>query len=79
MELSDFAKQILLWWSLDDKLWIPYTLEDERSGTDFCAPSFPGRPKELDPKTRRLRIFPKDHDLDFDSHRAAVMHFFANH
>ncbi len=81
MELSEFAEQILFATTLDEKLRCPDKVTDERPGSALMTPAKPGRPKELQFKvTGEARdSFPGTKNLERESERGRLLHFFANH
>ena len=81
MELCEFAEQVLFAKTLEEKLRCPDKITDERPGSAFAAPSAPGRPKELQFKvTGEARdSFPGTKNLERESERGRLLHFFANH
>jgi uncharacterized ferritin-like protein (DUF455 family) len=81
MELRDFAEQVLFSSTLADKLSCPDHITDEKPGTELVTPAEPGRPKELQFKaTGEARdSFPGTRNLERESERGKLLHFFANH
>jgi uncharacterized ferritin-like protein (DUF455 family) len=81
MELSEFAEQILFATTLDEKLRCPDKVTDERPASALITPAMPGRPKELQFKvTGEARdSFPGTKNLERESERGRLLHFFANH
>ena len=81
MELREFAEQILFATTLDEKLRCPDKVTDERPGSALTTPAAPGRPKELQFKvTGEARdSFPGTKNLERESERGRLLHFFANH
>ena len=81
MELREFAEQILFATTLDEKLCCPEEVTDERPGSALATPAMPGRPKELQFKvTGEARdSFPGIKNLERESERGQLLHFFANH
>ena len=79
MELRELGEHILFASSLEDKLFQAESLTDEKPDGILNLPKFPGRPSFLDPKGKKRTPFPKDHQLDRDTNRGAILHFFANH
>ncbi len=81
MELREFAERVLFATTLEEKLLRPADITDERPGTALITPSAPGRPPEL-----RFKItgtardsFPGTKNLEQESERGRLLHFFANH
>jgi uncharacterized ferritin-like protein (DUF455 family) len=81
MELREFAEQILFATTLDEKLRCPDKVTDEHPGPALTMPAAPGRPKELQFKvTGEARdSFPGTKNLERESERGRLLHFFANH
>jgi uncharacterized ferritin-like protein (DUF455 family) len=81
MELREFAEQILFATTLDEKLRCPDKVTDERPGSALKTSAAPGRPKELQFKvTGEARdSFPGTKNLERESERGRLLHFFANH
>jgi uncharacterized ferritin-like protein (DUF455 family) len=81
MELREFAEQILFATTLDEKLHCPDKITDERPGSALITPAAPGRPKALQFKaTGKARdSFPGTKNLEQESERGRLLHFFANH
>jgi uncharacterized ferritin-like protein (DUF455 family) len=81
MELRELAEQVLFAATLEEKLRCPDRITDERPGPAFVAPAAPGRPKELQFKaTGEARdSFPGTKNLEKESQRGRLLHFFANH
>jgi uncharacterized ferritin-like protein (DUF455 family) len=81
MELRDFAEQVLFATTLEDKLWPPKEITDERPGPAILPPQTPGRPARLQFKGRdsKTTSFPGVHRLDRESERGRLLHFFVNH
>ncbi len=81
MELREFAEQILFATTLEEKLRCPDNITDERPGSALTTPAAPGRPKELQFKvTGEARdSFPGTKNLEQESERGQLLHFFANH
>ena len=81
MELREFAEQILFATTLGEKLRCPEEVTDERPGSAHTTPAVPGRPKELQFKvTGEARDgFPGTKNLERESERGRLLHFFANH
>src|SRR5271165_2839920 len=81
MELREFAEQILFATTLEEKLRCPENITDERPGSAFTAPAAPGRPKELQFKVtgEARNSFPGTKNLEQESERGRLLHFFANH
>ena len=81
MELRDFAERVLFATTLEKKLLRPADITDERPGTALITPAAPGRPAELQFKvTGEARdSFPGTKNLEQESERGRLLHFFANH
>ena len=81
MELREFAERVLFATTLEEKLLRPADITDERPGPAFVTPAAPGRPAELQFKvTGEARdSFPGTKNLDQESERGRLLHFFANH
>ncbi len=81
MELREFAERVLFATTLEEKLLRPADITDERPGPAFVTPAAPGRPKELQFKaTGEARdSFPGTKNLEQESERGKLLHFFANH
>jgi uncharacterized ferritin-like protein (DUF455 family) len=81
MELREFAERVLFATRLEEKLWYPEVITDERPGAELAAPDAPGRPPELKfkPQTGLAADFPGMHRLEQEAERGRLLHFFANH
>jgi uncharacterized ferritin-like protein (DUF455 family) len=81
MELREFAERVLFATTLEEKLLRPADITDERPGTALTTPYAPGRPAELQFKvTGTARdSFPGTKNLEQESERGKLLHFFANH
>jgi uncharacterized ferritin-like protein (DUF455 family) len=81
MELREFAERIVFATTLEEKLWCPEGITDERPGEAVSAPRTPGRPHRLEFKTKGSagNDFPGMHRLDQPRERGRLLHFFANH
>lgn len=79
MELRELGEHILFASSLEDKLYQPDSLSDEKPDGLLKVPQFPSRPTILDPSSKQRSLFPKDNELNLEHNRGAVLHFFANH
>ena len=81
MELREFAERVLFATTLEEKLLRPADISDERPGPAFATPAAPGRPAELQFKaTGEARdSFPGTKNLEQESERGKLLHFFANH
>ena len=81
MELREFAERVLFATTLEEKLLCPADITDERPGSALVTPTAPGRPKELQFKvTGEARdSFPGTKNLEQESERGRLLHFFANH
>jgi len=81
MELREFAERVLFATTLEEKLLHPADISDERPGPALVTPAAPGRPAELQFKaTGEARdSFPGTKNLEKESERGRLLHFFANH
>jgi len=81
MELREFAERVLFATTLEEKLLRPADITDERPGPAFMTPAAPGRPAGLQFKvTGEARdSFPGTKNLEQESERGKLLHFFANH
>ena len=81
MELRDFAEQVLLGTTLEEKLRCTDVITDVRPGLPIITPDVPGRPPELRFKTKSSiqAGFPSVHCLKQERERGRLLHFFANH
>jgi uncharacterized ferritin-like protein (DUF455 family) len=81
MELREFAERVLFATTLEEKLLRPGDITDEHPGTALVTPAAPGRPAELQFKvTGEARdSFPGTKNLEQESERGRLLHFFANH
>jgi uncharacterized ferritin-like protein (DUF455 family) len=81
MELREFAERVLFATTLEEKLLSPTDISDEHPGPALVTPSAPGRPVELQFKiTGTARdSFPGTKNLEQESERGRLLHFFANH
>ena len=81
MELREFAERVLFATTLEEKLLRPAEISDERPGPSLVTPAAPGRPAELKFKlTGEARdSFPGTKNLERESERGRLLHFFANH
>jgi len=81
MELREFAEQILFATSLEEKLRAPDVLTDDHPGTALVTPAAPGRPDHLIFKAHASgkSEFPGLHQLEKQSERGKLLHFFGNH
>ncbi len=80
MELRALAEQILRSDSLQEKLADPGVTSDERPGSPWTGPKWPGRPKALRLDLDRPKApFPSLGQLHDPIARGQVLHFFANH
>ncbi len=81
MELREFAERVLFATTLEEKLLRPADISDERPGSALLTPAAPGRPAELQFKvTGAARdSFPGTKNLEQESERGRLLHFFANH
>jgi uncharacterized ferritin-like protein (DUF455 family) len=81
MELREFAERVLFATTLEEKLLRPADITDEQPGPACETPAAPGRPAELQFKaTGEARdSFPGTKNLEQESERGKLLHFFANH
>ena len=82
MEIRQFAEQILLGTTWDEKLIELDRFEDSHPGFPFDTPPTPGRPSglELDAWHGRDKLrFADVRQLHSEKERGLVLHFFANH
>ncbi len=81
MELREFAERVLFATTLEEKLLRPTDITDERPGTALVIPAAPSRPIGLQFKaTGEARdSFPGTKNLEQESERGKLLHFFANH
>src|ERR1700709_2023979 len=81
MELREFAERVLFATTLEEKLLRPTNITDESPGTALIAPDAPRRPAGLQFKaTGEARdSFPGTKNLEQESERGRLLHFFANH
>ncbi|TAL03532.1 MAG: DUF455 family protein [Verrucomicrobia bacterium] len=81
MELREFAETVLFATTLEEKLRCPAQLTDEHPGPALVTPEAPGRPATLQFKvTGTARDnFPGTRQLEKQSERGRLLHFFANH
>ncbi|MEJ0088474.1 MAG: DUF455 family protein [Limisphaerales bacterium] len=81
MELREFAERVLFATTLEEKLLRPTDITDEKPGAAFVTPVAPGRPTGLQFKaTGEARdSFPGTKNLEQESERGRLLHFFANH
>jgi uncharacterized ferritin-like protein (DUF455 family) len=81
MELHEFAERVLFATTLEEKLLRAADITDENPGTALVTPATPGRPRELQFKaTGEARdSFPGTKNLERESQRGKLLHFFANH
>ncbi len=78
MEISEYAKTILLSANMADKLIAPEGFTDRAPGVGLSkVPVFPGRPKNLGLDETRATHFPKHYETP--EARGLALHFFANH
>lgn len=83
MTVRDFAENILLANSLEEKLTPPppgLSIDPPRRG-EYFSPELPGRPEELRPRQAseaRTKI-PSIEQLADEDHRSVLLHFFCNH
>ena len=78
----EFAERVLMSTSLGDKLAhapVALTLDPPKRGS-FIAPSLPGRPDHLKPKSNDGKSpFPSADQIHNEEQRGILLHFFANH
>ena len=78
----EFAERVLMSTSLADKLAhapVALTLDPPKRGS-FIAPSLPGRPDHLKPKSNDGKSpFPSADQIHNEEQRGILLHFFANH
>src|ERR1041385_7308822 len=81
MELREFAERVLFATTLEEKLLRPTTITDEWPGRSLVTPAVPGRPAELQFKVTGTSRdnFPGTKNLEQESERGRLLHFFANH
>src|SRR5476651_699061 len=81
MELREFAARVLFAPTLEEKLLCSVDITDEHPGSALVTPAAPGRPAELQFKaTGEARdSFPGTKNLEQESERGRLLHFFANH
>jgi uncharacterized ferritin-like protein (DUF455 family) len=81
MELREFAERVLFATTLEEKLLRPVDITDEHPGPAFVTPAAPGRPAELQFKAsgEARDSFPGTKNLEQESERGRLLHFFANH
>ena len=83
MELFEFAESVLYGTSLAAKLVAPHSLTDvQKRDALRVVPNLPGRPLELqivDTRIPGAQSFPKAWELEKETKRGEVFHFFANH
>ncbi|MCP4915858.1 MAG: ferritin-like domain-containing protein [Proteobacteria bacterium] len=80
MELRELARRVLYSTCLEDKLAVVETWSDDAPGAPESVPDWPARPDQLRldaPKQRSA--FPSLAQLEDDTNRGRVLHFFANH
>ena len=78
----EFAERVLMSTSLGDKLAhapVALSLDPPKRGS-FIAPSLPGRPDHLKPKSNDGKSpFPSADQIHNEEQRGILLHFFANH
>jgi uncharacterized ferritin-like protein (DUF455 family) len=81
MELREFAERVLFATTLEEKLLRPTDITDEKQGVALATPAAPGRPVELEFKVTGTSrdSFPGTKNLEQESERGRLLHFFANH
>ncbi len=78
MHYRDYAKQILLGESLEDKLLTHSDVEFSLKLEEFELPSNPGRSKKLQFDNEQTK-FPRSASFHLEEKRGLALHFFANH
>lgn len=78
MHYLEFAKNILLSESLDEKLISTKDLIFDDKNIDFEIPESPGRSEKLKFNNQQVK-FPKKNAFHLDEKKGLAMHFFANH
>lgn len=78
MNYRDYAKQILLGESIEDKLLSSKNLEMKAIIENFELPENPGRSKKLQFNNEQVK-FPRSASFHLEEKRALALHFFANH
>jgi len=81
MELREFAERVFVRYKLEEKLLRPADITTSVPAQPFVTPAAPGRPAELQFKaTGEARdSFPGTKNLEQESERGRLLHFFANH
>ncbi len=81
MELREFAESVLFGTTLEEKLRAPGDLTDDHPGTALATPDAPTRPQKLifKPHATGKSDFPGLHQLENQTERGKLLHFFANH
>lgn len=81
MLISEFASRLLLGGSLEDKLFFPPELEDDKKNNfSFLTPELPGRDDSLAFSAKgKGPKFSEFKQLKNDAQRGHCLHFFANH
>ncbi|MCA9653927.1 MAG: DUF455 family protein, partial [Myxococcales bacterium] len=74
-----WAERVLLGRTLEDKLWRPEAITDERPGPAIEPPPRPGRPPGLAPSDEAAVAPPKEAELLDPRARGRLLHGFANH
>lgn len=78
MHYRDYAKQILLGETLEDKLLESNDVEFSIKLEDFELPNNPGRSKKLQFDNEQTK-FPRSASFHLEEKRGLALHFFANH
>lgn len=78
MHYVDFAKNLLLGTSIEDKLLYPKDLVFDQISQSFNLPKSPGRVKKIEFDNSQVK-FPKSSSFHLSDKRALALHFFANH
>ncbi len=81
MELRAFAESVLFGSTLEEKLRAPGDLTDNHPGTALVTPGAPTRPQNLFFKAHATgkSDFPGLHQLENNTERGKLLHFFGNH
>jgi uncharacterized ferritin-like protein (DUF455 family) len=81
MEVREFAERVLFATTLEDKLRAPASITDDSPAPAIVTPATPGRPAELKfkPSGSSQAEAPGLHELENETERGRLLHFFANH
>ncbi|PCJ56007.1 MAG: hypothetical protein COA79_20050 [Planctomycetota bacterium] len=81
MNLQTFAETLLFGQTIEDKLLASSTFDFSKTRTAMTnVPDYPGRPDSLSLITKGSTVkFPGNHELENETNRGIIMHFFANH